>query len=213
MKISVLRKKIGEKGRWQIFEYEPKEPGETVASALNNINRTNPGERIIWDCGCLQKKCGACAMVINDRPTLACAVKLADIKGGLRLEALRKFPIIEDLMVDRTVLRENLLNAREWLEEEAVMNEKKQELLYEASRCLQCGCCLEVCPQFMPGDKFFGTAAAVPMIRLINCSKGDEKKRLRKEYYRHVYSGCGKSLSCRNICPAGIDVDRLLVSR
>lgn len=213
MRISVLRKKNNERGRWQSFEYEPKVPGETVATALKNINASLTDDRIVWDCGCLQKKCGACAMVINGCPNLACAVRLEDIKGELRLEALRKFPVIEDLMTDRSIMQDNLIRAKEWLSASALMSEKKQELLYEASRCLQCGCCLEVCPNFMPGDKFFGTAAAVPLIRLINASEGNEKKRLRKEYDRHIFAGCGKSLSCRNVCPAGIDIDSLLVSR
>ena len=35
---------------------------------------------------------------------------------------------------------------------------------------------------------------------------------LRKKYQKHVYGGCGKSLACRNICPAGIDIERLLVN-
>ena len=31
-------------------------------------------------------------------------------------------------------------------------------------------------------------------------------------YKKHIYEGCGKSLACRNICPANIDMDRLLVN-
>ncbi|MDR2795780.1 MAG: fumarate reductase iron-sulfur subunit, partial [Spirochaetaceae bacterium] len=29
-----------------------------------------------WECSCLQKKCGACAMLINNTPALACDTKL-----------------------------------------------------------------------------------------------------------------------------------------
>ena len=33
-----------------------------------------------------------------------------------------------------------------------------------------------------------------------------------KRYRRLVYEGCGKSLACKDICPAGIDVERLMVA-
>lgn len=39
----------------------------------------------------------------------------------------------------------------------------------------------------------------------------DQKKDFRKKYRKGVYSGCGKSLACREICPAGIDLEKLLV--
>lgn len=212
MKISVLRKRSKtEKQGWQIYEYDLKTADETVATALTNINKENPDNPVSWDCGCLQKKCGACAMVINGRPGLACGVKLTDIKGELKLEPLRKFPVIKDLLTDRSILHSNLFNAGIWLEEKALSDGKKQALLYEASRCLQCGCCVEVCPNFYPEGKFFGMASAVPAARLLMESEKDGLKRLKKSYKEHVYKGCGKSLSCRNICPVGIDIESLLV--
>lgn len=41
----------------------------------------------LGDCACLEKKCGACAMVVSGRPALACAVSLgaaADSSGRSR---------------------------------------------------------------------------------------------------------------------------------
>ena len=152
-------------------------------------------------------------MVINGKPGLACDANLSDLGTVVRLEPLRKFPAIEDLMVDRSVLFRNLEEIRAWLSKEAEPSEKKNPTAHEASRCLQCGCCLEVCPNYMPDGTFYGMAAAVPLIRLINESNGEDRKHHRKIYGKHIYNGCGKSLSCRNICPAGIDIDRLLVHR
>ncbi|MGB4942290.1 MAG: succinate dehydrogenase, partial [Blautia wexlerae] len=31
------------------------------------------------------------------------------------------------------------------------------------------------------------------------------------KYRKHYFEGCGKSLSCQNICPAGIPVEELMV--
>lgn len=64
--------------------------------------------------------CGACAMVINGRPLLACDSKLnevADKDGSIRVEPLRKFPVVRDLICDRTILWENLKAIKAWNEE------------------------------------------------------------------------------------------------
>lgn len=221
----------------------------TVATALTYLNAHigeisdtdgHPVKRIAWDCGCLQKRCGACAMVIDGRPRLACDARLSEFadKGSVTIGPLKKFPLVEDLIVDRSVMRENLARYRAWL----AANERKEGRAqgsgqdtsqhtrldaYEGSRCLQCGLCLEVCPNFYAGGEFFGTALAVPAARLLALT-GKNRRRLsddmnaadadaavhaahlRKSYRKHIYEGCGKSLACRNICPAGINIDELL---
>ena len=221
MKIEVLRRAFGgEAPLWQCFSYEPEGAAETVATALTRLNEREPlrdeaGREvppIRWDCSCLQKKCGACAMVVNGRPRLACDALLTEYPRGLRLEPLRKFPVVADLIVDRGILFENLEQLRLWLEAEPLQTDAITETAYEASRCLQCGCGLEVCPNFCPGGNFAGMAAAVPMTRLLAELPLSERGELSSLYRRRVYEGCGKSLACRDICPAGIDIERMLVN-
>ena len=58
----------------------------TVATALRELNDRNPltdmdgnpAAEIQWECNCLQKKCGACAMLVNGLPMLACDANLED---------------------------------------------------------------------------------------------------------------------------------------
>lgn len=184
----------------------------TVAQALDIINAGElADDPISWDCSCKQKKCGACAMLINGRPRLACDTRLSEFpKGKIALAPLRKFPVVRDLTVDRSIIFENLKALGSWLEKDAENDDTG--ISYDASRCLQCGCCLEVCPNFYAGGKFFGTAALMSASRLIAEAPDDEKKRLYDAYNGHFYNGCGKSLACRDICPAGIDAERLLVN-
>mgnify|MGYP002237783630 CR=1 FL=1 len=95
------------------------------------------------------RKCGACAMLINERPRLACSTFLHTLKGStITLEPLRKFPLVRDLIIDRSILFENLKKLNLWLESEAYMNPWTHEPRYQSARCLMCGCCLEVCPNF-----------------------------------------------------------------
>ncbi len=202
----------------QIIAYETDDVSETVATALETINRdglyldaSGKGSPIRWECSCLQKKCGACAMVIGGWPRLACDTFLREFGGKtVTLEPLGKFPVVADLTVDRSVLFENLKRMTLWSEQGMAVSEKDLDLDFESSRCLQCGCCLEVCPNFYPGGVFAGTASAVPAARLVASLGGEERKRVGKEYRKHVFEGCGKSLACRDVCPAGIDIDRLL---
>ncbi|MBR1497309.1 MAG: succinate dehydrogenase [Oscillospiraceae bacterium] len=212
MRLEILRRKSREEAPYiECHDYTPAEKSETVATALTRLNAALP-DPIRWECSCLQKKCGACAMVVNGSPVLACDARLSDYKNKIRIEPLRKFLVVADLISDRSVLYENLRQLRCWLPAEAEMREGAVEIGYEASRCLQCGCCLEVCPNFDPGGVFAGMAGAVPLSRLLAELPEAERGELSALYRRHVYAGCGKSLACRNVCPAGIDVDGLLVN-
>lgn len=221
MRVDILRRKNAvSEPYWQSFLYEPEDEAESVATALTRLNETpelrdtdgNPAPPVRWECSCLQKKCGACAMVINGRPGLACDARLLSYKNTIRLEPLRKFSVIADLIVDRSVLYDNLAAMRLWFGGGADMNQRAAEVGYEASRCLQCGCCLEVCPNFDPAGRFFGMAAAVPVTRLLAELPAEQTAEISRLYREHIYEGCGKSLACRNVCPAGIDIDKMLVN-
>ncbi len=217
--IRILRRRSAqEKPFWQTVLYCTDNSNASVATALTDLNRTpdlqdrngKPVEPIVWECSCLQKKCGACAMVINGIPRLACDARLKEFRGRIRLEPLHKFPIVADLMVDRSILFENLKTLKLWLTEAAETDDRGEDTVYEASRCLQCGCCLEICPNFYAGGTFTGTASMVPAAKLISELPESQRKELHRAYTKHFFEGCGKSLACRNICPAGIDIDHLL---
>ena len=152
-------------------------------------------------------------MVINGRPQLACTARLIDCKHQeIMIEPLRKFPVVCDLVVDRSILFENLKTLRLWLNKEAELTDRYRELAYEASECIQCGCCLEVCPNFCMDGKFFGMSSVPVTTRLLTEMPVNDAKEIAKLYARHTFAGCGKSLACKDICPKGIDTEKLLVN-
>ena len=218
--LDILRRERGGESFCQRFEYETENESDTVATAPTKLNEKDdlvsadgsPARRIEWECSCLQKKCGACAMVICGRPRLACGAVLSEFTGEITLEPLRKFPVVCDLVVDRSVLFENLKTLRLWLGSNAEFSEKYGELAFEASECIQCGCCLEICPNFCAGGKFFGMATVPITTRLLSQMTPKEYKEIARLYARHTFAGCGKSLACRDVCPKGIDTERLLVN-
>ena len=197
---------------WQTFRYDGDKSG-TVSSLLDALNYTddlydidgNPAPRIRWECSCSQKMCGACAMVINGVPALACGYFLKDIKGDeLTLTPLTKFPVVADLIVDRSIISENLKKAQAYLGTYQAIKGKDYPQLYSTAKCLKCGLCLEVCPNYKAGESFFGAAFANESF-LLSKQSADRKKELRKEYAEHFAASCSKALSCVKFCPQQID--------
>jgi succinate dehydrogenase / fumarate reductase iron-sulfur subunit len=47
--------------------------------------------------------------------------------------------------------------------------------------------------------------------RLIARLPKEQRKQIAGSYKKGVYNGCGKSLACRDVCPAEIKIDELLV--
>ena len=47
---------------------------------------------------CLEEVCGACSMVINGKPRQSCSALLIKLEQPIRLEPMRTFPVVRDLM-------------------------------------------------------------------------------------------------------------------
>lgn len=207
-------------GYWQEFAFDGSE-NSSVAAVLNELNSRSPladisgreTSPIGWECGCMVRKCGACAMRINGLPRLACSTFLNALKGGvIILEPLSKFPLVRDLIVDRSILFEQLKRLTLWLEGEAYMADCTHEQRYQSARCLMCGCCLEVCPNFSVEGDFAGAVAAVNAFRILDEEQQTgHRGELSAQYRWQYFEGCGKSLACHAICPAGLPVEELLV--
>ena len=212
MRVKVLRQQFpGSEPYWETFEYDGPD-NNSVAGVLDYINyhddivdadgkRTT---RIGWECSCLQGICGACAMVINGRPALACETFVRDLKEKeIRIQPLQKFPVIHDLVVDRSSMQENLKEADICIGEYQPSANMDHAHQYAAAKCLKCGLCLEVCPNYVSGKTFFGAAFANDcyLVASRNCEKAPE---IRKIYADHFGKDCSKSLSCMDVCPMKI---------
>ena len=214
IEISVKRQKNrDEKSYIQKFIYTG-DGNLTVADWLTEINQTEAKtDRIAWECGCLEKKCGACAMLVNGYPTLACSVflKKAVKHEKILLEPFHKFPLIKDRIVDRSIIFDTIIHMKIW------MNEKNSsdyswdyELQYKAGQCLQCGCCLEICPNFLTGKKFAGASAMVEAYRAIEQNNSDSHRNdMKKEYQKKFFAYCGQSFSCKSVCPQNLPLDEI----
>lgn len=219
MRVKILRQKTPEsEPYWEAFNADV--PGEmSVSGLLDYLNYNddiqdengNKTTRIGWECSCLEGKCGACAMVINGVPALACDTFIKDLKGTeITIRPLQKFPVMHDLVVNRMVINENLRRMNMYIgkyhpeeERNPKRREKSHEHQYTAAKCLKCGLCLEVCPNYVNGESFFGALFANDCY-LIASRNREKLKEIKERYGEHFGSACSKSLSCMDVCPMKI---------
>ena len=143
-------------------------------------------------------------MVINGVPALACETFVRDLKGEeIDIRPLRKYPVIHDLIVDRKSIHENLRQTDIYIGEYQPSDKVGHEQQYIAAKCLKCGLCLEVCPNYVNGKKFFGAVFANDCY-LVAARNRSKSKDIVGMYSRHFGGECSKSLSCMDVCPMKI---------
>lgn len=223
----VLKIFRGHPGRqyWEEFELE-RVPFANVISSLMDIQRrplNRSGEKVapvVWEAGCLEEVCGSCSMLINGYPRQACTALIENIinttgERTIRLAPLTKFPLVRDLIVDRSRMFEDLKRIHGWIDVGDTFSHnkpahpifpEKQKVLYQLSTCMTCGCCLEACPQVNAHSPFIGPAA-VSQARLFNANPvGHSQKslRLRPLMQEGGISDCGNNQNCVKVCPKNI---------
>ncbi|RRJ67337.1 succinate dehydrogenase iron-sulfur subunit [Paenibacillus oralis] len=195
-------------------------PNMNVISALMEIQR-NPvnqqGEHtapVCWESNCLEEVCGACSMVINGKPRQACAALIDQLEQPVRIEPMRTFPVVRDLVIDRSRMFNALKRVKAWIPIDGTydlgpgprMPEKKRQWAYELSKCMTCGVCLESCPNVNEKTDFIGPAA-ISQVRLFNAHPTgamNADERLDALMEDGGIEGCGNSQNCVRACPKGI---------
>ena len=205
--------------RWEEFHLSYK-PRMNVISALMDIRRnpvTVDGKKttpIFWDCNCLEEVCGACSMIINGKVRQACSALVDQLGQPIVLEPMIKFPLVRDLMVDRRRMFEALKHVRAWIPLDGTYNlgsgprvdPETGAIAYSLSRCMTCGCCLEVCPQVTLISAFMG-AAAISQVRLFNMhpiGRMNARERLDALMGEGGLADCANAQNCVHACPKEI---------
>ncbi len=205
--------------RWEEFDV-PWHPQMNVLSALMEL-RKNPvtvdGKKVsppVWESVCLEEVCGACTMIINGRVRQGCTALVDQLAQPITLEPMTKFPLVRDLVVDRSRMFADLKKVKAWVQLDGThelgpgprQSQENQETTYPLSRCMTCGCCLEACPQVNDHSNFIGPAA-ISQVRLFNLhpsGKMNAPERLETLMGDDGVAGCGKAQNCVEVCPKEI---------
>lgn len=202
-------------------EFEiPYRPNMNVISAFMEVQR-NPinakGEKtapVCWESNCLEEVCGACSMVINGKPRQACTALVDKLEQPIRIEPMKTFPVVRDVVVDRGRMFDGLKKVKAWIPIDGTydlgpgprMAESKRQWAYELSRCMTCGVCLEACPNVNDNADFIGPYA-ISQVRLFNAHPTGEmnkEERLETLMQDGGIEGCGNSQNCVRACPKEI---------
>jgi succinate dehydrogenase / fumarate reductase, iron-sulfur subunit len=206
--------------RWEEFAF-PWQPNMNVISCLMEIRKnpvTRQGQKttpVHWDCSCLEEVCGACTMQVNGKPRQSCTALVDNLpEGAITLEPLTKFPVVRDLMVDRKPMFEALKQVKAWVPIDGTydlgpgpkMSAGEAEVNYAFSRCMTCGCCMEVCPQYNDRSEFIGPAP-LAQVRLFNAhptGRMNAHERLDAIMGVGGLVDCGNAQNCIEVCPKTI---------
>lgn len=205
--------------RWEEFRI-PYKANMNVISALMEVQRqpvTVEGKKTtapVWEANCLEEVCGSCTMLINGKVRQACSALIDTLVQPIVLEPMAKFPLIRDLAVDRTRMFDALKRVGAWISLDGTYNlgpgprvdPETGAVAYSLSRCMTCGCCLEVCPQVTPTSPFIG-AAAISQVRLFNMhptGKMHARARLDALMGEGGLADCGNAQNCVHACPKEI---------
>ncbi|GAB7022354.1 fumarate reductase iron-sulfur subunit [Salidesulfovibrio brasiliensis] len=227
---------MGRQLEFEIFRYNPEKKGDvphmqtfvleettnmTLFIALNRL-REEQDPSLIFDFCCRAGICGACAMVINGKPGLACQTKTKDQPSKITLHPLPVYKLVGDLSVDTGVwFREMYAKTESWIHttkvfdpkaDEERMDNEVAEQIYELERCIECGCCVAACGTARLRDDFMGAAALNRIARFVV----DPRDQRTDSHYFEVIGndngifGCMGLLACEDVCPKGLPLQNQL---
>ena len=212
---------------FEIFRYNPEDPDTephldsfrldekpfmSLYLALNEIRETQDPS-LQFDFACRSAVCGSCAMIVNGRPALGCRTLTRDLPDVIRLYPLPVFRLIGDLSVDTgRWFREMAERIEAWVHErtafdpeapETPMDDDAARAIYEADRCIECGCCIAACGVANVNAAFAGPAG---LNRAARFMLDPRDARDDADWFGLISNadgvfGCLGLMACEDVCP------------
>jgi succinate dehydrogenase / fumarate reductase iron-sulfur subunit len=200
------------------------------ASFLEMLDIVNEGliekgeEAIHFEHDCREGICGSCGMMINGVAhgpiggTATCQLHMRHFKDGDEIWVepwrARAFPIIKDLIVDRSPL-DKIIQAGGFIsantgsapEANSVPIPKVVvEKAMDAAQCIECGACVAQCPN---GAAQLFTAAKVSHLGLLPQGQPERYERVLNmvEVMEEYFGSCTMFRECEAVCPKDISTD------
>jgi len=187
---------IGSEATFQPFELEL-DPEETVAGALEEIREAHDSS-LAFRFICNMKKCGECAMVVNQKPVLACQKK---VEAELKVEPLPNLPLIKDLVIDRHRVLAEVFEASPTLRAMTSDGQIRPPtpVSLKLETCLGCLICQAMCPARAdsPGG-FVGPLGLVWLAHQAELDPSDDRIEDEIARFEEMCQGCG---NCWKYCP------------
>ena len=217
-----------DQGRMVSYPANELSPDMSVLEMLDKINDelTQEGEEpIAFDHDCREGICGSCSMVINgvahgpEKASTTCQTFLRSFPDGAHvyLEPFRAaaFPILKDLMVDRSAL-DRIIQAGGFVsvntggapDGNAIpVAQQIAEDAMDAAACIGCGACVAACKN---ASAMLFTAAKVSHLATLPQGEVERSQRARgmiAQMDAEQFGGCTNQGACAAVCPKEISLD------
>jgi fumarate reductase iron-sulfur subunit len=214
--LQVARYRPEEEAAPTFQEYDVPCPKEwVVLDGLNYVKDRLDGT-LSYRWSCRMGICGSCGMTVNGEPKLTCATFLADYAPGpVRVEPLRNFPVIRDLVVEIGDFMRKLSRVKPWIirkdhrplsDGEYRQTPQEMDEYAQFSMCINCMLCYAACPIYGLDQEFIGPAA-IALAQRYNLDSRDEGARERLEVLSEHDGiwGCTFVGECTDVCPKDVD--------
>jgi fumarate reductase iron-sulfur subunit len=186
-----------------------------VLDGLNHIKDQLDGT-LSYRWSCRMGICGSCGMTVNGEPKLTCATFLTEYAPGpVRIEPLRNFPVIRDLVVDIDDFMAKLPTVKPWLVRDKQSPVEQGEYLQtpdeldeykQFSMCINCMLCYAACPVYALDPQFIGPAA-IALAQRYNLDSRDDGAGDRRDVLSSDEGvwACTFVGECSAVCPKDVD--------
>ena len=182
---------------------------------------------VTFDHDCREGICGSCSMYINGKPhgpqkgTTTCQLHMRHFNDGdtivIEPWRARGFPIIKDLMVDRSAfdriiqsggfISVNTGNAPDG--NSIPINKKNADEAFSAAECIGCGACVAACKN---ASAMLFVGAKVNQLSLLPQGDPERSSRVRNMVSKMEEEGfghCTNTGACEAECPKEISIDNI----
>ena len=186
-----------------------------VLDALNYVKDKVDGS-LSFRWSCRMGVCGSCGMMVNGEPKLTCATFLTDYAPGpVRVEPLKNFPVMRDLIVEITDFLAKLTKVKPWIirkdekplsEGEYLQTPEQLDTFKQFSMCINCLLCYAACPVYGL-DPLFSGPAALALAQRYNMDSRDQGTDERMDILSQHDGiwGCTFVGECTVVCPKHVD--------
>ena len=197
-----------------------------MMDVLNEKIMHDGGDPVAFDHDCREGICGSCSMFINgqphgpDRGVTTCQLHMRKFKDcdTIYIEPFRSraFPIIKDLVVDRTAFDRiqqaggyiSINTSGNTLDANTIPIEKESaDKAFDAATCIGCGACVATCKN---SSAMLFVSAKVSQFALLPQGKVEATDRVLnmvKQMDLEGFGNCTNTGACHVECPKGISLD------
>src|SRR5436309_6045802 len=214
--LQVARYRPEEESDASFQEYEVPCPKDWVVLDGLNFVKDQLDGTLSYRWSCRMGVCGSCGMTVNGEPKLTCATFLANsAPGPVRVEPLRNFPVVRDLVVAIDDFMGKLARVKPWIvrDEDKPLSDGEYRQTPEEldeykqfSMCINCMLCYAACPIYELDPKFIGPAA-IALAQRYNLDNRDEGAAQRMDLLSEHAGiwGCTFVGECTKVCPKHVD--------